>query len=66
MIRAITLITILLSLQLLPGCSGSNLPRGIYEGVRVRNDLRSSPSERLGRPDSPDYQEYERLRKEKR
>ena len=39
---------------------------GLYDGIRTRNDLQNSPPERLGKPESPNYPEYERLRKEQR
>lgn len=48
----------------LGGCSADHMKRGVYEGVRVRNDLQSSPQERIGRPETPPYPEYERLKKE--
>lgn len=35
----------------------------MYEGIRVRNDLQSSPSERLGKTETPDYDTYQRMRK---
>jgi hypothetical protein len=66
MLRYSTVLFIILCLQLLAGCTTSNLSRGLYEGVRVRNDLQSSPAERFGKPESPDYQEYERMRQEQR
>lgn len=63
MIRSVILLAVL-GLLLLAGCSTDNLKHGLYEGFRVRNDLQSSPPERGDKPVSPDYQEYERLRKE--
>ena len=63
MIRFAVLLFALLWLQLLAGCT-DNVRRGIYEGFRVRNDLQNSPSERVGKQEAPDYQQYERLRKE--
>lgn len=50
---------------LLSGCSTSNLYGGIYEGVRVRNQLQSTPSERLNQAEPMNYQQYERERKER-
>lgn len=63
MFRFVMLLLTML-LLLLTGCTGENVRHGFYEGIRTRNDLQSSPSERLGQPASPDYSEYERLRKE--
>jgi hypothetical protein len=54
----------ILFLLLLTGCSKENLIQGMYDGVRTHNDLQSTPLERAGKPDSPDYLEYERMRKE--
>lgn len=66
MFRYAVILFSLLWLQLLAACSADNLTRGLYDGVRVRNDLQSAPSERFGKPQEPDYPEYERLRKEQR
>ena len=55
----------ILCLLLMTGCSKDNVIHGVYDGFRVRNDLQSSPPERDGRPESPDYTEYERMRKER-
>lgn len=52
--------------QFLAGCSVDGVRRGIYDGVRTRNDLQARPSERFGREETPGYQEYERLRAEQR
>jgi hypothetical protein len=66
MTRSSIVLFIVLCLHLFTGCTTSNVTRGVYEGLRTRNDLQSSPSERLGKPASPDYAEYERARKEPR
>ena len=58
------LLFILPLLASLVGCTVDHVRQGFYEGFRVRNDLQSSPPERAGKPVSPDYLEYERLRKE--
>ncbi len=58
------LVLILLGLPFFGGCAAENVRQGLYEGVRTRNNLQSSPAERAARPESPDYPEYERLRKE--
>ena len=55
---------VICGLTLLAGCTVDNVRRGIYDGVRVRNDLQSTPAERVGTPQAPDFSEYERLRKE--
>jgi hypothetical protein len=57
------LLLLLMGLLCVAGCAADVRP-GLYEGFRVRNDLQSPPSERLGKPDSPNYLEYERLKKE--
>jgi len=59
-----TLFSIMLGLLLFEGCTVDNVRQGLYEGVRTQNNLQSSPSERASKPESPDYQEYQRLRKE--
>jgi hypothetical protein len=56
-----TLLFTALGLLLLAGCTTDHLKQGLYEGLRTRNDLQSSPAERIGKPDSPNYQEYQRL-----
>jgi hypothetical protein len=57
-------VLIVLWLPFFAGCTVDNVQHGIYEGLRTRNDLQASPSERAGKPESPDYREYDRLRKE--
>ena len=66
MFRFVMLLLTMLLLPLFAGCTGENVRHGLYEGIRTRNDLQSSPSERLGQPESPVYSEYERMRKEQR
>ena len=66
MIRTAMLLLAALGLLLCAGCTTDKVRQGLYEGFRVRNDLQSSPSERLGKPDSVDYLEYERQRKERK
>ena len=61
--RYALLLLTLLGLLLLAGCTADHLKQGLYEGLRTRNDLQSSPAERIGKPDSPNYQEYERLQR---
>ena len=65
MIRSVMLLLATFGLLLPAGCTTDGVQHGLYEGFRVRNDLQSSPSERIGKPDSLDYQEYNRLRKER-
>lgn len=66
MLRSAAILFIVLCLQLLAGCTADKVTRGLYDGIWVRSDLQSPPSERFGKPDQPDYQEYERLKKEQR
>jgi len=66
MVRFVMLLLTVLSMLLFSGCTGDNVRHGLYEGIRTRNDLQNSPPERFGKPESPDYQEYERMRKEQR
>ncbi len=60
--RFTVLLLIMLWLQLFAGCTMDNVRHGIYEGIRARNDLQSSPSERVGKQEEPNFSEYERLR----
>ncbi len=55
---------ILLALFPLAGCTADHLRQGMYEALKTRNDLQSAPSERIGKPDAPDYQTYDRMRRE--
>jgi uncharacterized lipoprotein len=56
----------LLFTMVLAACSSKNISPGIYEGVRTRSQLQSTPSERLGRPELPaDYQSYDSMRNKK-
>jgi hypothetical protein len=64
MFRFAMLLLTMLWLLLLTCCTADNVRHGLYEGIRTRNDLQTSPNERYGKPDSPDYPEYERMRKE--
>jgi hypothetical protein len=46
-------------------CSTRSVYTGLYEGVRVKNQLDATPSERFGKPEPPaDYQQYEMMRQE--
>lgn len=64
MFRFVMLLLTMLLMLLCSGCTGENVRHGLYEGIRTRNDLQRTPHERLGKPEAPDYSEYERLRKE--
>lgn len=66
MFRYVMLVLTMLLLPLFTGCTANYLWGGLYGGIKARNDLQSTPSERLGQPESPDYSEYERLRREQR
>ncbi len=59
-------IIFIFALALSAGCTTDAVWRGLYEGVRVHNDLHSTPPERAGQPASPDYTAYERMRSEAR
>lgn len=52
--------------MLLAGCSGQEIREGIYGGMyeanRIEQTHRSTPAERVNRPDM-DYKEYSRERK---
>ena len=50
---------------LIVGCAADSVKRGMYEGIKVQRDLQASPQERIGNSDTPDYQSYERMRKER-
>lgn len=60
MIRMLFVLGLLLSIG---GCTGENLRQGLYEGFKVHSDLKSTPSERIGRPDAPTYDQYRQLQK---
>ena len=60
----ISTLFILLGLPCFTGCTADNMRQGLYEGIRTRNDLQNSPAERAGKPEAPDYREYERQRKD--
>lgn len=64
MIRFAMLLLIMPWVLLFTGCAADNIRHGLYEGFRTQSDLQNSPPERVGKPESPDYLEYERLRKE--
>lgn len=50
---------------MMAGCAVDNVRHGLYEGIRTYNNLQSTPSEQVGRPESLTYQDYERMRKER-
>jgi hypothetical protein len=60
---------VILFLMFIPltGCTWQKMSQGVYEGVRVRDQLGSTPAERVGKPEMPaDYQQYDTMRNEKR
>jgi hypothetical protein len=59
MARMVLIFSLLL---LIGGCTGENFKQGLYDGLKVHNDLQSTPSERLGRPD-PTYGQYQQMQK---
>ncbi|BCG48081.1 hypothetical protein GEOBRER4_n2950 [Citrifermentans bremense] len=50
--------------QVFYGCSNNAVTRGMFEGIRTRNQLQTTPSEQVGKPAPPDYNEFERFRQE--
>ena len=58
-------IVVVAAFLLMAGCSAQSVYTGLYEGVRVKNQLDATPSERFGKPEPPaDYQQYEIMRRE--
>lgn len=47
------------------GCTSRQVYQGLYEGLKTRNELQSSPAERVGQPAAPGYGQYEQLRTER-
>ncbi|MDD2367498.1 MAG: hypothetical protein PHN84_15205 [Desulfuromonadaceae bacterium] len=48
----------------LSGCvKDYSFSRAVYEGVQTRDRLQSAPSERAGKPEPLNYQQYEEERK---
>lgn len=47
---------------MLCGCSSSNLKRGMYQGIQNYNQMQSTPTERIGKPDM-NYDQYDSERK---
>ncbi len=45
------------------GCTSKQIYGNLYEGVRVRNQLQTTPAEQIGKPDVPSYDQYEAERK---
>ncbi|MBJ6726556.1 hypothetical protein [Geomesophilobacter sediminis] len=62
--RMITLPAALVIISSLCGCSAEHVKQGIYEGIKTRNELQSSPQERIGKPEQPSYSDYKRQREE--
>lgn len=61
-VKGVTWWTLLL---LVAGCTSQGVVQGMYEGARVRNQIQSAPSERVGKPELPsDYQSYDAMRRE--
>jgi len=57
------LLVMLLTILLCTGCSNFNFSKAFYEGVQTRDQLQSTPSERVGKPEPMNYQQYESERK---
>jgi hypothetical protein len=60
----ISLLIMVTLVAVLAGCTTNQVRGGLYEGFRVRNDLQNSPAERVGKPEAPNFNEYERQRRE--
>lgn len=56
---------LIVAAALIVGCTGNSVRHGLYEGIKVQRDLQTPPSERAGNREAPDYQSYERMRKER-
>jgi hypothetical protein len=55
-------VTVVVALLLFCGCNSKAIYQGIYEGSRVRQQLQTTPGERVGRQELPDYQSYDSMR----
>ena len=55
---------VIITCMLVAGCAKNGLYQGLYDGVRVRDQLATTPAERVGKPEIPNYQQYENMRKE--
>lgn len=63
MFARLLLLVTLLTMFLWSGCSNYNFSKAFYEGVQTRDQLQSTPSERAGKPEPMNYQQYESERK---
>lgn len=62
---AVALLVAASLLAALAGCSTQQVYQNLYEGIRVRNDLRTPPPERGARQESLNYWLYQQnMRKE--
>jgi hypothetical protein len=50
---------LLLALVTLTGCSSQQMFRGIYEGTQVRDQLSTTPAEKVSKPEPLPYDQYE-------
>jgi hypothetical protein len=41
------------------GCANYNFSNAVYDGVQTRDHLQSTPTERAGKPEPMNYQQYE-------
>ncbi len=57
------LLAMLLAMIFCSGCSSFNFFKVFYEGIQTRDQLRTTPAERAGKPDPMNYQQYESERK---
>ena len=57
-----TIIMLAAMVTCLAGCSTKGAYQGIYEGLNTNTQLGSAPSERIGKPEPPNYQQYDDMR----
>jgi hypothetical protein len=60
--RPVLLFALLIA-ALCGGCKNYSFSRAVYEGVQTRDQLQSTPTERAGKPEPLNYQQYESERK---
>ena len=60
MVKTIVLLAAMIAC--LAGCSTKRAYQAIYEGLNAKKELGSAPSERIGKPEPPNYQQYDDMR----
>jgi len=58
--KAITMLAAMVAC--LAGCSTKGAYQGIYEGLNAGKQMETAPSERIGKPEPPNYQQYDDMR----